>query len=82
MENNPHARQNGETTAQWLERLVNLNAPQHVIDAVRQILAQETHGKFLLYFRKNFALFLQVRLLVNVMKVFRSLFLFIYLMTF
>ena len=31
--------------------------------------------KFLLYFRKNFALFLQVRLLVNVMKVFRSLFL-------
>ncbi len=44
MENNPHARQNGETTAQWLERLVNLNAPQDIRADVRQILAQETHG--------------------------------------
>ena len=45
MENNPHARLKGETTTHWLERLINLNAPQHVIDAVRQVLAGEQQGK-------------------------------------
>ncbi len=40
-----YGQQEGETTANWLRRLIAVNAPQDVRADVRQILAGEQQGK-------------------------------------
>jgi hypothetical protein len=47
-----YVRQENESTAAWLERLVGLDAPAHILAAVQQILAGEQlqKGKFIFPF--------------------------------
>ena len=42
---NPNARVPGETTPEWLERLINIGAPTDVRADVRQLLAAETTAR-------------------------------------
>ena len=40
---NPFARLTNESTQSWLERLISIGAPAHIITAVQALLESETH---------------------------------------
>lgn len=59
-----YSRNTGETTAQWLERLIGLNAPADLRADVRAILASETAGKYIINRFNSLFLIVFIHLLI------------------